>query len=399
MSKREKLPDDLKEFCGLCRAGKLFAVEQWIREGWPCRMPAGNFATSPVRIAIQQGFHSLVEVLLRENVLEQEEKNDALFRAVDYRNLDIVELLARYGADPNAIDFETVLWSRHPGIIRWFVAHGLDLESDYAIARAFQAKHREFLGIYLSIRDQVPTSAKQAAMALRYHAADGNLKWVSLLLWAGADPRLPVPRLDDSEVDEESLESALTAAVWRGQFEVVKRIKIDPARDDVTALANSDCVWPNPNLLEMLIKLGADVRKKRGAINSAFSAFEWSLDSYFRNYSRTEDALRCIEILAANGARWRPKDSYGFRCLRRTLAKIEVYDAVRHLQRIIKTGAIDQPVFQELMQTPRMKELLKQSYPGMMKLREYAGYIGSPARNNRRQSASVRRVGPKKDAI
>lgn len=392
MAKREKLPDALKEFCGLCRGGKLFAVQQWIREGRPCRMPAGNFATSPIRVAIEQGFHSLAEVLLRENVLDQEEKNDALVRAVDRRNLDVVELLVQYGADPRAVDFETVLWSRHPGIMRWFVAHGLDLESDYGIARAFRAKHREFLGTYLSIRDQVPTAAKQAAMALRYHAADGNLKWVSLLLWAGADPRLPVPRLDDSEVDEENLESALATAVGRGQFEVVKRIKIDPARDDMTALANSRCFWPNPNLLELLIKLGADVRKRRGAINSAFSAFEWSLDPYFRNHSRTEDALRCIEILAANGARWRPKDSYNFSCLRRALAKIEVYEAIRHLQQIVKTGAIDQPVFQELMRTPRMKELLKQSYSGVMKLREYAGYIGSRARKNRMDSASVRRV-------
>src|SRR5215471_11667174 len=111
MSKREKLPDDLKELCGLCRAGKLFAVEQWIREGRASRMPTGNFAISPVRIAIEEGFHSLIEVFLRENILDQEEKNDALVRAVDHRNLDVVELLAQYGADPNAIDFETVLWS------------------------------------------------------------------------------------------------------------------------------------------------------------------------------------------------------------------------------------------------------------------------------------------------
>jgi hypothetical protein len=383
MAKRKKLPDDLKELCCQCRAGKLFAVQQWIRDGRPCRMPAGNFATSPIRIAIEQNFHSLVEVLLQENVLEQEEKDSALATAVDYRNLDIVELLFQYGANPNVIDFETVLWSRHPGIMRWFLAHGLDLESSYGIAQAFRDKHREFLGTYLNIRDHVPTAAKQAAMALRYHAADGNLKWVSLLLWAGADPRLPVPRLDDSDVDEENIDSALAAAVQRGQFEVVKRIKIDTARDDVTVLANGWCLSPNPNLLEMLITLGADVRRNRGAINSAFSAFEWSLDPIFRNYLRTEDALQCMEILAVNGARWRPEDGYKFSCLRRTLAKVGIHDAIRYLQRIVTTGAIDQPVFQELMRTPQMRELLRQSYPGVIRLREYADYTGSRARKNR----------------
>ena len=109
---------------------------------------------------------------------------------MDHRDLDLVELLVQYGADPSAIEFDTVLWSRHPGMMRWFVVHGLDVESDYGIARAFRDKHREFFGTYLSIREQVPTATKQAAMALRYHAAEGNVKWVSLLLWAGADPRV-----------------------------------------------------------------------------------------------------------------------------------------------------------------------------------------------------------------
>lgn len=229
----------------------------------------------------------------------------------------------------------------------------------------------------------MPTAAKQAATALRYHAADGNLKWVSLLLWAGADPRLPVPRLDDSEVDEESVDTALGAAVQRGQFEIIKRIKIDPARDNVTALANAYCFWPNPKLIEMFIKLGADVRNEHGAINSAISAFEWSLDSIFRSYSRTEDMLRCIEVLAANGARWKPQEPDQFRYFRRALTKVEPYDAIRYLQRIVSAGAIEPAVFQELMRTPRMKDILKQSYPGTIKLREHAGYTGSSARKSR----------------
>ena len=391
MPKREKLPDDLKELCALCRAGKLFAVQEWIRERRPSRMPPGNFATSPVRIAIERGFHSLIEVLLRENILDQVEKNDALVRAVDHRNLDVVELLAQYGADPNAIDFDTVLWSRHPGIMRWFVAHGLNLESDYAIARAFRAKHREFLGVYMSVRDEVPTARRQATMALRYHAADGNLKWVSLLLWAGADPRLPVPRMNDSDVDEEDLDTALVAAVRRGQFDVVKKIEIDPTRDDVTALINEYCFWPNPALLEFLIKLGADVRKpavEDNAIYWAFSSFEWSLDSSFRDYSRTDAALRCIEILATNGARWQPNDPYRISCFRRAIAKAPAYDAIQYLERIIKAGAIEQPFFQDLMRTPRMKEILKQTYPGVIKLREYAGFTGPRFRKNRIQLPS-----------
>lgn len=387
MPKREKLPDDLKELCALCRAGKLFAVQQWIRAGRRYRMPPGNFATSPIRTAIESGFHSMVEVLLEEDAVDQDEKNDALIKAIDNRNFDLVELLARYGAHVGAVDFDTILWSRHPQIMRWFVANGLDLECEcYPIARAFRFKHREFLGVYMTMRDTVPTVRRQATIALRYHAAEGNIKWVSLLLWAGADPRLAVPRMGDSDVDDDDVETALVAAVRRGQLDVVKKIGVDPARDDATALINEYCLWPNPELLEYLIQLGADVRKSAGedsAMRWAFSSFEWSLDSVFRNDARTEAALRCIEILAAKGARWHPTDRYRVSCFRRDIAKAPAYDAIRHLERIVKSGAIEQPFFQELMRTPRMKEILKQTYPGVIKLREYAGYSGSHPRKNR----------------
>ncbi len=230
MPKREKLPDDLKELCSLCRSGKLFAVQQWIRDGKRYRLPPGNFATSPLRTAIDCGFHSLVEVLLQVHAATADEKNDALYYAVDNRNLDLIELLAKYGADPRKIDSETVFWSRHPAIIRWFIANGMDLESGYPIAKAFANKQREFLGIYMDLRDRIPTACPQATMALRHHVAKGNLKWVSLLLWAGADPRMRVPQLDDQDAAEEDYGAALVDAVRHGHLEIVKKM-IDPARN------------------------------------------------------------------------------------------------------------------------------------------------------------------------
>ena len=89
-----------------------------------------------------------------------------------------------------------------PAITRWFLNRGLDLEEGFPIARAFQDRHRDFLGIYMDVRDTVPSARMQAAMALRYHVREGNLKWVSLLLWAGADPRLAVPDLERKPAKE-----------------------------------------------------------------------------------------------------------------------------------------------------------------------------------------------------
>jgi hypothetical protein len=165
MPRREALPQDLKQLCCLCRGGKLFAVQNWIRAGRRYRLPEGHFTTSPLRISIQSGFHSLVEVLLTAGV-SQKEKNEALLRAVSDRNLDIIELLREYGADVSSIDPEEVFWSRDPAIIRWFIANGMDLEGHESIAKAFRDKQREFLGIYMNLRDQIPSARKQAAMAL-----------------------------------------------------------------------------------------------------------------------------------------------------------------------------------------------------------------------------------------
>jgi len=136
MPRRQALPDDLTELCALCSAGKLFAVQEWIRTGRRYWLAEGHFTTSPLRIAIQSGFHSLVEVLLKADV-SQEEKNEALLRAVIDRDLDIIELLWEYGGDVSAIDPNEVFWSRDPAIIagssrtEWIlkVANGLPKHS------------------------------------------------------------------------------------------------------------------------------------------------------------------------------------------------------------------------------------------------------------------------------
>ncbi|MEY2536439.1 MAG: hypothetical protein QOG67_179 [Verrucomicrobiota bacterium] len=101
--------------------------------------------------------------------VSQEGKDESLALAVSERDIDLVRLLAQYGADVRTIEAEEVFWSRHPQIIRWFVDHGMDLETDFPIAKAFCNKHREFLGIYMGRRDRIPSARRQAAMALRYH--------------------------------------------------------------------------------------------------------------------------------------------------------------------------------------------------------------------------------------
>ena len=53
------LPDDYKQLCALCRAGKLFAVQKWFKTHKyeePAQYTSKHW---PIGIAIEKGFHSL----------------------------------------------------------------------------------------------------------------------------------------------------------------------------------------------------------------------------------------------------------------------------------------------------------------------------------------------------
>src|SRR4029077_14582601 len=100
-----------------------------------------------------------------------------------------------------------------PKVARSLIARGADVVTNYPFARAFQAHIRTALGTYLDCRHARPDFAdrlqEQADMALRQACTDGNLKWVSLLLWAGANPRSKGLAVDD--LDEPALLAELTA--------------------------------------------------------------------------------------------------------------------------------------------------------------------------------------------
>lgn len=384
MPRREPLPEDLKELIGLCRAGKLFAVQDWIESGKRFRNPPGNFNTSPLLASIDKGFHSMVQVLLEAGA-DPDELDRALSRAVSAARLDLVELLVSHGADVNSISFDEVLYCRNPILIRWFVDHGIDLEEDYPIAEAFRYKHREFLGIYMGLRDQIPSAKKQATMALRLHARQANMKWVSLLLWAGADPRMIVPDLEQSQ-DEDSAGTALEDAVRFGRLDVVRKFGIDPKKDDVTALLRRSSIGTEPEIVKMLLDSGADPNGGSGeesVMARFFWNLGWSLDRTFRN-SPPGPVLECIELLAARGGRWRPKDAYAASSFRRALGKAESSEAVSTLVRLVKSGVLEKEVFMELMRTPKMKSLMDSGSSGAIFLRECAGHPSKSKRHAER---------------
>ena len=109
---RTAVPAEIKELIGLIRAGRLFDVIKWIRDGKPVRLPpAGRYAISPVLAAVRTGNHSMVQVLVEE-VGTDVDLDEALAEAVAAKRLDLCQLLHRFGANPKAVAYESVAASQ-----------------------------------------------------------------------------------------------------------------------------------------------------------------------------------------------------------------------------------------------------------------------------------------------
>jgi hypothetical protein len=91
----------------------------------PCTCPA-EVNSTPLGIALNTGFHSLVELLARHEQ-SQELKNRTLRHAVSLKRPDFSELLVSWGDQLCSVPFVRVLRVWHPAIIRYFLVHGADI--------------------------------------------------------------------------------------------------------------------------------------------------------------------------------------------------------------------------------------------------------------------------------
>jgi hypothetical protein len=95
--------EESKALLALCRTGRLYEVEDWIRAGKSLRIAEG-VRGSPLQMAVEKGFRSLIELLVR-NESQVKIKNKALAYAVEHRRMDLVEFLVKNGAEIASVPF------------------------------------------------------------------------------------------------------------------------------------------------------------------------------------------------------------------------------------------------------------------------------------------------------
>jgi ankyrin repeat protein len=240
----------------------LFEAQDWITQGKPLDLPLTlspkERKKSPLQIAIELGFHSLIQILVENGASFREPRYSALNHTLEKRRLDIVQLLVRNGAQIDSVDMKTVFDTWDKEIMIFFIENGADCETNQPLAYAFRSKIRTALPIYMQYKDRFPHFQNQIDRALRYHCKEGNLKWVSLLIWAWADPYTKGP--EAPEGSPEDYISALELAALYGHNEIfkLKSIHLDPEHARAHDLLANACYSENADLLLELLKNGFD---------------------------------------------------------------------------------------------------------------------------------------------
>jgi hypothetical protein len=374
--------EELAPLFELCRAGRLFEVQEWIAAGKPVNPPAErpkrHKFTSPLLVAIDKGFHSLVKVLLEGGALQEPGDHDSpMNRVLGMRRRDMVELLVENGFDPKKVDLSSVLHSWDPDLMEYFLERGADPLAGLPFSHAFCNRVRTAMKIYKKYREQTPELQEQANIALRYHCGKGNMRWVQLMLWAGADPYAKGAASCYEDTDRYGTISALTLAAIHDQFEVF-RIKKILARPDHPGLR--DCIYflsdgEGFDILADLLKRGLNPNdEERGgcsAIHSWLSGMDlrldrWSWDSRPKrdkidsDYARQR--MRAIHLVARHGGRWTPSED-GIKSARRTLLKMIPDYTVEFVWIIAKYKAGRQEDVTALLNSPSMRTHIAANRP------------------------------------
>jgi hypothetical protein len=99
--------DESRALLALCHRGRLYDIEDWIKAGKSLQV-AEELRKTPIQVAIETGFHSLIELLVR-NESQIRIKNCALADAVSRYRMDFVELLVKHGAEISSMPLADVL--------------------------------------------------------------------------------------------------------------------------------------------------------------------------------------------------------------------------------------------------------------------------------------------------
>jgi hypothetical protein len=405
--------EDAEQLLRLCREGRLFELQAWVAAGQSLSVPT-HYRQTPMRVALDTGFHSLIEFLLQHEQ-NQSAKDDVLRQACWSGQRSVMQLALNHGASVCGVSFQNVIETWDRGVAQLFLEHGADAVTNAPFARAFKSRVKAALGIFLDCKRARPDLADalqmQADMALRQSCQDEDLKWVSLLMWLGANPRAKGLATDDIDTpgaleDPEYQQSALQIACHSKEPKILKRLKPDPAIDDLRELmAAAAALITTPETIAYLVSLGADVNDKSDGgstvLETCLRNFGWRESVWEASYpyrhsivpaSRLGKSLDALRFLLDKGARWTPDDR-AIGDTRRALYRVDAEGAASVVELLRTHNACDDNTITSLIRTEKMRNLLAEVRRQRASVERHAKHVAG-RRTLRSESPSPAKLTP-----
>lgn len=364
MAKEAKSIEELFPLMEFCKAGNLAAVSKWIAEGKPINLPPGKRTrrAGPLQIAIEKGFLTLTEVLLDAGADPTSEKSgmNALWHAVERKRADIAALLLDRGMLIDSVDFESVCYSADPTLINLFLERGADPTEGHPLYHGMKHCLSPLLGIYKAQVEKHPELRIQADLALCHYAREGNLRCVSLLIWAGARPDFEIPE-EEGGRNEFSHTCAFEQAAYGGHTNILKRMKpenypvIIPRILEICSCGEGDCL---KYAMGLLSKISALPDEGLSVLNSLFWSLSWAAEPRqifgVRSPAKIDRHIDALEALVKHGLKWKPSPDSA-REMRRHIRHLEPEKILRVFRILMEHGAAEIPFLESLVATPTMR--------------------------------------------
>lgn len=367
---RARSREEITPLVELCRKGQLFEVQEWIMSGKPVNLPEPvpyerRALPSPLEVAVEKGFHSLVRVLLEAGALNESRLSASpIHMAIHAKRMDLIELMVECGMDMSEVDMEVVFGTWDPKLMEYFIGKGADMETGNPLAVSLSDGIRTALRIYFKYKDRYPSFREQLNIALRHHAGAGHRKWIALTLWAGADPY--APGLTEPDDDDEA--TAVAYAALSGQpeaFDMLTRKRFEPDDPDLLDVFR----FPRPKrCVETMERIAARGFRFTGLLPESSRVIQDNLEhlpyggieSPYLVSNRPKAYMVAIRIMAEHGARWMPSAAQ-IKDVRKVLLRMPpAY--VDYLAWVMTTNKACEPaVLAELLRTPAIQAHIAKS--------------------------------------
>lgn len=353
-----------------CKFGRLFDAQRLLEEVGTAKLRI-TLKWTPVFTAIDRGFHSLVELLLRyEHAQWDLEK--AYAGALSRHRPDLAALILRSPWWLAPIDPVAVLATGDVTLAIKLTNAGIDFTEGDTILRGAMKNAAGTLNIVKALELRSVKVEDQLYSAMITHANEGHASSLIRFLRAGFDPHRKACYLNERGrmMDEE--DSAVHLAMYSGNPGLFAALKPNPQKDDAVTLINTAVYLGDTRLLQILLDAGFELNCKPNggspALDVILSGSALKHRVPLQNYlnrkvlvkyqqNQADNFLHAVQSYLQQGARWIPDTARNELTLTRdTLRALGEQHVTRLIDMLDKHGASRKDI-SKLFAAYRMREL------------------------------------------